>query len=404
MLGLGGIFNFQGALAADVSCDELKNDQSVESTLSKTKEQLCCGNSLEAGTGAVRGLYPQIDHKSCLEKINPSTNPSTLEKQTASCAANVIQEALTAVWNNLKGMVNLPEELWAARSQIWQLMTNAEAREEFSRRFTLAIKKFVDDRVDSVGSCLNEQEKNQIYCKISGQVVGEFATPLGIVKLFNVVKSSAKAGELISETLNKTPKGQELLAGLESAQKKSRDAVQNIGGGRGVSDRTQNAVNRVMKQAKYSGQTLEQVVHKNALLTDAERAAELKKDFPQLSNQQIEGIVKDVHSIGSQRSGAGVYKYTEAEILAKMKKLKELGVESDDRRAILSLGYAGEIETDPAYFKSFLDKELKIAAEKNKPATPPDAKDSESLSALLKRMDQERALQMSIRNKSNPPK
>jgi hypothetical protein len=87
-----------------------------------------------------------------------------------------------------------------------------------------------------------------------------------------------------------------------------------------------------------------------------------------------------------------------------MKKLKELGVESDDRRAILSLGYAGEIETDPAYFKSFLDKELKIAAEKNKPATPPDAKDSESLSALLKRMDQERALQMSIRNKSNPPK
>ncbi len=405
MFSLLGVLKPQALLAAEAPCDDLKNNQSVESTLSQTKEQLCCGNSHESGTGAVRGLYPQIDHKTCLEKISPAKNQTSVEKQTASCAADVIQEALTAVWNNLQGMVNLPEELWAARSQIWQLMTNAEARAEFSKRLSLAVKKFVDDRVDSVGSCLNEQEKNQVYCKISGQVVGEFATPLGIIKLLNVVKNSAKAGELISETLNKTPKGQELLAGLESAQKKSRDAVQNIGGaGRVASERTQSAVDRLMKQSKYSGQTLKQVVHKNALLKDAVRAAELKKDFPQLSNQQIEGIVKEVHSIGSQRSGAGVYNYTDAEILEKMKKLKELGVASEDRRAILSLGYAGELKTDPANFKSFLDKELGREPETSLSAPQLESKNSDSLSDLLRKMDQDRALQISIKNKSVPSK
>lgn len=394
-------------------------------TLKEAKNSLCCGNKSESGTGSVRGIYPEITYQVCLEKTNPTNKEAAGVGSAGQCLANVIKEGMTAVWNNLTSILTIPSELWAAKSQIWQLMTNSDARAEFAKKMMSLIGKFVTDRVDSVKSCLNPYEKTQFICKLSGQILGELVTPGSILKLFKILKNVSQAGGLIESALSETVKGKAILGNIEKAKAKSAESLKKIGNkdvaankaelgdstearkqlkkmsakenafnrefknvlakhtdpkskakpeslitsvsgespsrvGKFKSERSQKSFSEIMSNQKNQGKTLSQVVRENASLSDAQRIGAIKSDFPNLSDKQVNSIVKVVHRVGSERAGAGIYKYTDREVAAKMKQLKELGVGAEDRRALLSLGYAGEVSNEgSALFKSLLEGNYK---------------------------------------------
>ncbi len=394
--------------------------------LKEAKNSLCCGNKSENGTGSVRGIYPDITYQGCLAKTNPTNKDAASIASGGQCLANVLKEGITAVWNNLTSILTIPAELWAAKAQIWQLITNSDARAEFAKKMMSLIGKFVTDRVESVNSCLNPYEKTQFICKLSGQILGELVTPGSILKLFKMLKNVNKAGGLIEGALSESVKGKAILVNIEKAKAKSAESVKRIGdsdkaakkasSGDGAevqsqlkkmsakenafdrefkniitkhtdpkskakpetsktgsvsgespsrvsnfkSERSQKSFAKIMSNQKNQGKTLPQVVRENASLSDAQRIGAIKSDFPNLSDKQVKSIVKVVHRVGSERAGASIYKYTDREIAAKMKQLKELGVGSEDRRALLSLGYAGEVgDEGSALFKSLLEKDYK---------------------------------------------
>lgn len=94
----------------------------------------------------------------------------------------------------------------------------------------------------------------------------------------------------------------------------------------------------------------------NSLLSDTERLAGLKKDFPQLSQKQLEAVLK-AHS-GLDDSGAKIFVVSKngqkiaidceigacskAQLAAKMQFLKEQGIKAKDYKELIRLGYAGK--------------------------------------------------------------
>jgi DNA-binding transcriptional MerR regulator len=113
---------------------------------------------------------------------------------------------------------------------------------------------------------------------------------------------------------------------------------------------------KLLLKEGVSKEAQQKVVMANAALDDTARAQKIAKDFKNLSKDQIDCVVKKAHTIGK---GKGVYQYSQAEIIQKGKTLRKIcQVGVDDMRALLQLGYAGDVPTTMAVsdFEKLLER------------------------------------------------
>jgi transcription antitermination factor NusG len=99
------------------------------------------------------------------------------------------------------------------------------------------------------------------------------------------------------------------------------------------------------------------IVTANASLDDAARAQKIKADFPNLKAKQIACVVTQAHPVGRGNwNGKGVYQYDKKDIVKKARTLRrdcKIGV--DDMRALLQLGYAGDLPPALSDFAKLLN-------------------------------------------------
>lgn len=114
---------------------------------------------------------------------------------------------------------------------------------------------------------------------------------------------------------------------------------------------------KIVKKEGTSKEELKTLVLKNAQLSDPERIAKIKSDFPHLSADQVSCIVNDVHTIGA---GRGVYTYTKGEIHSKVRTLRKncMITSAQDIEALIRLGYAGGMPggSTPSAFEELLNQ------------------------------------------------
>lgn len=162
-------------------------------------DELCCGKTDQPTTGVVYGIYPHLSRSNCLEKVRSSADDTSPISSALKCTEDLTQTALNRLFENIQGLATLPFELWAARDQIWEVMTHPDLRTAFVQNLSKKIQTFVTDRVESMTSCLNPTEKTKYLCSLSGDLIANLATPAGISKLFQVAKGSVHASAGILE-------------------------------------------------------------------------------------------------------------------------------------------------------------------------------------------------------------
>lgn len=111
-----------------------------------------------------------------------------------------------------------------------------------------------------------------------------------------------------------------------------------------LSTRAEN-IERATNVASRHGLTLDEMVSEITGIPDTPaglslRRRMIKDDFPNLSDAQIEALVNDVHMIGADTIRAG-RSYSPAELLAKQRRMRELGISDGDADALLRTGYTG---------------------------------------------------------------
>jgi hypothetical protein len=108
----------------------------------------------------------------------------------------------------------------------------------------------------------------------------------------------------------------------------------------GVSREELMAEKAAIKSGKIT-ESRKNIVTANAALDDASRVQKIAKDFKNLTKDQIDCVVTQVHTIGK---GKGVYNYSAADINLKAKTLRRVcQIGFQDMKALLQLGYAGEL-------------------------------------------------------------
>lgn len=198
-------------------------------SLEDIRTQICCGKSTESSTGAVRGLYPEINYQTCLGKITPTKQIANSVDGALDCVANMAKTAIKTIFTNIKSIFTLPFELFEARDQIWQVMTNMDAMTAFVNKVINGVKKYVSDRVASVNSCLNNYEQGLFFCHMGGEIIGTFATPGAIAKVFKFAKAGLGAGSgILTDMLSQSDKGKKVLDGLAKAAKKTEEGIDKV--------------------------------------------------------------------------------------------------------------------------------------------------------------------------------
>jgi hypothetical protein len=201
------------------------------------KNNLCCGQPDDPEGGAVYAIYPEINYNTCLGKSNATSQKLISVNGIAECLANVVTEAFKAIYNNITGILSAPgalwkgvTELWAAKSQIWQIATNRDARNAFIAKVMAKVQEYAQTRADALLTCLNPYEQKQYLCRTAGQIVGTLATPASMLKLLKLGSMATKAaGELIGGALSKSAKGQKMLAQMSKAKAAGRTALSKAG-------------------------------------------------------------------------------------------------------------------------------------------------------------------------------
>lgn len=215
--------------------DECEAKRSPAQILRETQDALCCGNA--SGGGVVRAVERGINYQTCLGKIRPTGQNFLSGSGLASCVGNAVKAALQQLWDNITAVFSLPGELWAARSQIWALITQPEARAQFARVLMQQMKSFFTDKVEAF-KCYNDYEKAQYVCRMGGQLIATFATPSTIGSFLRLATQPAAAAmRAMSAMLSRSPGGGQIMAGIERANTAARTAAAAVGrAGRAVDD------------------------------------------------------------------------------------------------------------------------------------------------------------------------
>lgn len=138
-------------------------------SIAQAHDQLCCGTAQDNG-GVIRSVEEGINYNTCLGKIRPTNQRFLSGGGIAACLGNAISAAAHVIWDSIASIFKLPGQLWAARSQIWALITSSQARSEFASKMFQVLKQFFTDRVEAF-KCYNDYEKAQFACRIGGQIV-----------------------------------------------------------------------------------------------------------------------------------------------------------------------------------------------------------------------------------------
>lgn len=189
------------------------------------------------------------------------------------------------------------------------------------------------------------------------------ATAAVMAKAAKKVPATAPAAVAAKETVAATKPGAKIEKGAAKVVKEdpskakagSKDGTS--GPSTAASETKKKSLSTMTDIVQKENKTVDEIRRDNFGLSDADRIAKIKKDFPNLSESQVESIVKEVHGeIGHERrlelykkakaEGRSLtdeeLKYTAEEIAAKAKALNKLGVSAADREALIRLGYAGE--------------------------------------------------------------
>ena len=197
--------------------------------LQEAKESMCCG-SKDDGGGVVRAVIKGTSYNACLGKIRPTDQKFFSGSGLADCLGNAVKAAAETLWQSISSIVQLPGELWAARSQIWSLMTNADARAQFTRALMQQFKAFFSDRVDAFNMCFNEYEKAQYVCNVGGRIVATAALPQTIGAFLGLAtKPVGTAARAITQILEKTPEGNSILGELSKVNEAAAKGLQAAG-------------------------------------------------------------------------------------------------------------------------------------------------------------------------------
>jgi hypothetical protein len=189
------------------------------------KDALCCGTA-SGGGGVIRAVERGINYQSCIGKTRPTSQSFLSGSGLASCVGNAVKAALQQLWDNITAIFSLPGELWAARSQIWALITQPQARAQFARMLMQQFRSFFTDRVEAF-KCYNDYEKAQYVCRMGGQLIATFATPSTIGSFLRLAKQPAAAAlRAMSAMLSRSPGGGRIMAGIERANTAARSAAE----------------------------------------------------------------------------------------------------------------------------------------------------------------------------------
>lgn len=197
-------------------------------SLQETQDALCCGTASGSG-GVVRSVERGINYQTCIGKIRPTNQNFLSGSGLASCVGNAIKAALQQLWDNITAIFSLPGELWAARSQIWALITQPEARAQFARVMMQQFKSFFTDKVEAF-KCYNDYEKAQYVCRMGGQLIATFATPSTIGSFLRLATQPAAAAmRAMRAMLSNSARGNQILGGIDRANDAARRAAAAVG-------------------------------------------------------------------------------------------------------------------------------------------------------------------------------
>lgn len=225
-------------------------------SLQETKDALCCGTS-SGGGGVIRAVERGINYQTCIGKTRPTSQNFLSGSGLASCVGNAVKAALQQLWDNITAIFSLPGELWAARSQIWALITQPEARAQFARVLMQQFKSFFTDRVEAF-KCYNEYEKAQYVCRMGGQLIATFATPSTIGSFLRLATQPAAAAmRAMATMLRSSPGGGRIMAGIERANTAARSAAEAAGRvGRAVDDASGGRISGTARAAGRVGDAI----------------------------------------------------------------------------------------------------------------------------------------------------
>jgi hypothetical protein len=235
-------------------------------------DQMCCGTSADQG-GVIRAVESGINYNTCIGKIRPTNQRFFSGGGLADCLGNAISAAAHVIWDSISSIFKLPGELWAARSQIWALITQPAARAQFAKKMMQILEHFFTDRVEAF-KCYNNYQKAQFACKLGGQIIATCALPETMGAFLGLVaKPIGQAARLMGALMSRSGKGASILGGLERgsavAARAARAVTSRVGR---ASEAVDGATGRVVSRTAAKLEEARKLIG-HPLSSLAERAA-----------------------------------------------------------------------------------------------------------------------------------
>jgi transcriptional regulator CtsR len=244
-------------------------------TAEEAKENLCCGKKNEPDSGAVYAVYPDISHAECVEKT--VDRGSLGIKGILACTANMAKRMILGIWEGIKAMgsgvasgfqfgakfISSPfetmkasaAEAMGAYSAVKELVTNDDARDQFMMNMASSVDGFLTSRGNVFNQCLNDYEKSQYICEVTGDILGGLADLGGVLKAIKLFRNGKAAGE-IAALLNKSKSGAAVLKKMKKAEDITLKAAET----------TKNATQKVRKTAGRLAKNTRAIALASALL------------------------------------------------------------------------------------------------------------------------------------------
>jgi hypothetical protein len=211
----------EAAAACTEGCGEGQGDEAALAAYLQNGQ--CCGTkeaTVLEEMGTVRNKYPGISYLQCLDKTDKTKKRAGALSTMGSCVLSAVTQVFKGMLDGVTSFFSLPGQLIAARAQIWDIITDTDARNAFFAHIKDSVLEFIGVQSGELTNCLNDEAKTTYYCENVGEVIGFLASPAIIGNLFKVAKLGVKAAaSLMQKAMASTTKGAAILAKLNKAKK-----------------------------------------------------------------------------------------------------------------------------------------------------------------------------------------
>lgn len=222
-------------------CLEEKKRQDEAILAEHLRTGTCCGTKdakADGDIGVVRLQYQGISYNQCLAKIDKNKKSSTME-DVGSCVWEAGKKFVKGMFDGVFGIFSLPGELYAARSQIWAIITDSDKRNEFFTHIKNVFLESFGFQKGELRECLNDQENTNLTCQSYGEALGILASPALAANLFKIAKLGVKAATTaFKAALASTKRGAAFMAemskvtsGLKGAARVTKEVVTDVAKG-----------------------------------------------------------------------------------------------------------------------------------------------------------------------------